>query len=279
MAVTNSLNTINQPISIVSGTGSLNIGTDSTSKNISIGNNTGVTSITLDAGGGGGNGITIGPSVITIGGTTGSSPLLLRSGASGLQATMKYILGGTTGSSAVNFVCGTGVTGVGNYSSPPNINIGDTTGSKTVTLQSGTGGVLLIGTAPVIGNPSADNTLIFQAGTGGVTYPSLYGTTQGNPNHGVYYGNTSSATQRTYTLPTSPVVGGMIYIGGAIAFTTGSCKIAQNASQQIVSTANSTTAGVLGSVTSTSSFTWIELQYVGSNIFVIRNISGTWVFV
>lgn len=73
--------TTNMPISLVTGTGAINIGTDAAAKTITLGNATGATSVVIDCGTGA---LNIGANAIarttTVGNTTGASVLALKCG-------------------------------------------------------------------------------------------------------------------------------------------------------------------------------------------------------
>lgn len=55
MSITNPISTTNGDVNITSGTGAINIGSDAAAKNITIGNTTGATSVTLNIGSSGGS--------------------------------------------------------------------------------------------------------------------------------------------------------------------------------------------------------------------------------
>ena len=174
--------TANSQITLQSGTGGINIGTDANTKTISIGTTTGSTTLNLISGTGGINigtaiidkNINIGTgganNVISIGTTSGTSSLNLWAGSGGIN------IGSGATAKTIN---------IGNGAAAITMLIGSTNTTSVTTIQSGSGGIN-IGTGAVaktisIGTGAAANTLVIgstnttsattiQSGSGNITF-------------------------------------------------------------------------------------------------------------
>lgn len=114
---------------------------------------------------------------------------------------------------------------------------------------------------------------IFSVGTTATNseYNIVTGTTQALVIENSYIAN--NASQVVFTLPTTSAIGSKMRIQGLGA---GGWKIAQNASQNIKRSANTTTTGTGGSITSTNLYDAIELVCIVANTtWAVRNSQGT----
>lgn len=191
------LEATNNTVAITSGTGAINVGTDSAAHTVTVGNNTGATSVVLKGGTAAGGSILIGTTAndvpVTIGSSTGASAILINAGTGGVGVGTNAIahtvtIGNVTGASAVNintgtagstytttngalgFVTGTGAITVGTDAVQKSITIGNATGNTAVSVNVGTGN-LNLGTsatahATVVGSTTAGSTLALQTPTG-----------------------------------------------------------------------------------------------------------------
>lgn len=136
MATNNSINTLNQPLTITSGTGSISIGTDGGNKIITIGNTSSTSPLFINNGSGA---ISIGTSIaktITIGNTTGSSAVNINTGIGGSSI--------TTGTGPINLQSTTGSINIGsNTGAARTIIIGTVTSGGTTIIRGGSGGLRL----------------------------------------------------------------------------------------------------------------------------------------
>ncbi len=155
-------------------TGNINIGTDSTARNIAIGNTSGATGLTERVGTGnysldgvGGSTYAIGASnttgTITIGGTsqTGTITLGQYNGTSNSTINIGHATVGNGGTQTLGI--GDAATGTGKDV----ITIGNTNGASQTTINAGTGGLSLVG-APVNINTSGSGNTSIGNGTGTV---------------------------------------------------------------------------------------------------------------
>lgn len=143
-----------QSITFDSGTtGNVNLGTSANAKTIAIGNTTGATAITIQAGTGnlalttqGTGQLNIGANAVAqtlnIGNTTGATAVTIQSGTGNLALTTQ----------------GTGQLNIGNNAVAQTINIGNVTGATAVNLKAGTGNISLNAPQVIIGNGTTGDT-------------------------------------------------------------------------------------------------------------------------
>jgi hypothetical protein len=149
--------------------------------------------------------------------------------------------------------------------------------SGVLATAAGTNGQALIGStgaAPVFATlTSSDSSVTFTTGAGTLSlqvanpvmsYVSVTGTTQSMAVNTIYAANNAALV--TMTLPTTAAVGTRIsVIGGASGLSSGSWKIAQNASQLINFGNQVTTTGTGGSLQATNQFDSIQLICIVAN--------------
>lgn len=273
MAVNNSINTNNKALTIISGTGAINIGTDSTDKTITLGNQTGNTSLALSAGTSTTGTFNLGndsiDKSITIGGTTGTSAYSTTWGGSGTftigtdAVDHSVTVGNTTGASALTLLCSSN-SNIGTAAVAQTITIGNQTGATTLNInaKNPTFGSSSAAQTITIGGTTGVSALVLKAPTtlssptGGITYANLStASTSVTLKSGIYYIATASSLQ-TFTLPSTAAIGTLIKLTG---FGSGKWKIAQGTGQQINSTASSTTSGTGGSLAAGGRYDCVDL--------------------
>lgn len=107
-------------------------------------------------------------------------------------------------------------------------------------------------------------------GGGGMTWNEVTGTSQTMASNNGYIANNASLV--TLTLPSSPTLGDEVAVAGKGA---GGWKIAQPAGDQIHFGEFSTTVGTGGSLEFTQRYDMVELLYIGSDQWVVRNSVGS----
>ena len=148
-------------------TGAVNLGTNANAKTVTIGNGTGATAITINAGTGT---INIGTNAIArtvaVGNDTGASILNLRAGTGGVS-----LLTGTTGGVSIDSGT-TGAINVGTNANAKTITIGNGTGATSVVLNAGTGAINIgtngIARTITVGNGTGASSVVIEAGTGAI---------------------------------------------------------------------------------------------------------------
>lgn len=141
----------NNAVSIQSGTAAVNINTAATAGSVVIGNNTGGTTVSVQAGTGGAGAINVGTTAndvpVTIGNSTGASGIVLNAGTAGVLIGTNAIahpvtIGNTTGATAVTILspAASGVT-ISNGTQAPGIFVG--TGSPNGSLVAAQGSIYL----------------------------------------------------------------------------------------------------------------------------------------
>lgn len=249
MSIINPLSTLNAQVAVTSGTGAINVGTDSVAKTITVGNATGATAVVVNSGTGnislsstGSASVNASGGAINIGNNANAQAINIGTGAAARTIT----IGNTTG--ATGLVLNTGSSGV---SIPSFTNTGAlvSNASGLITNASGaTAGLVLTsngsGSVPTFQSPTTNNIL----------WTTVTGTTQAmSPDVGYVANN---ASQVVFTLPATSAVGKMIYVMG---YGAGGWQIAQNAGQQIVAGSSSTTVGTGGSLTSLNQYDSVTL--------------------
>ena len=108
MAINNSISTLNVDCTILSGTGTINIGNENSSKAITFGSTSGTSSMTIRSGGSTVSTLNIGTTVATninIGNTTGATSVDIRTGGNstniGSSSTLISNIGNSTGATAI----------------------------------------------------------------------------------------------------------------------------------------------------------------------------------
>jgi len=163
MPINNSINTLNLPLNITSGTGNINIGTDATNKSIFIGSTSSNAELWLNTGAGT---IIIGASIaknIIIGNNTGFTELTFRSGT--LGATFNITNG------PYNLNTGTGTISIGTDATNKIIRIGSTTSTSGLELRTGSGYISIgvLGAKTItIGNLTGAGQIELYAGSSGI---------------------------------------------------------------------------------------------------------------
>ncbi len=182
-------------VTIDSGTatgtaGNISIGTGAYAHNVTIGNTTGSSAVTIQGGTGAINiGTQAVADTITIGNSTGASSVVINNGTGALNIGTNAIahtitLGNSTGATSIVANCGTGACSFGTNAIAHTTTVGSLTGAATTTIQGGTGGVNL-GTGGIantiqIGNTTggvAQTINIGNNGTGGSTNTVVIGST------------------------------------------------------------------------------------------------------
>ncbi len=261
----------NKSFTLTTGTGDITISNDNTTKTMTIGSSS-TTQFILTSGG---------AVLDSNAGATNSS--LTKSGTGNLTFTQ-------SGTGTVNLI-GTTITVAGS-STPTSVEFGNrgssvngsignaaTGGTKSITFDTGSG-TINIGTNAVdknVGiNLGAGVNANIQTGTGGINFPSQEVTgTSVTLTYGINYVMNNNSSRITATLPTG-VNGKVIKVCG---FGSSGWKIAQLASQQINSTAASTTAGTGGSLSSSNRYDCVELVFSSSTLLTIKDNNGTLTFV
>ncbi|MDD3002855.1 MAG: hypothetical protein PHS06_03240, partial [Candidatus Shapirobacteria bacterium] len=184
--------TANSSITMQSGTGTINIGTDANAKTISIGTTTGAAALNLISGTGG----------INIGTGTANKNINIGTGA----ANNVISIGTTSGTSSLNLWAGTGGINIGSGATAKTINIGtgaaaitmfigSTNTTSATTIQSGSGNI-----AFTVGGVNSSGKVII--GNSGTTAPDLLvldnGTTDPTGTNGATYYNSSTNKFRCY---------------------------------------------------------------------------------
>ncbi len=187
--------TLNTPVTIQSGTGAINIGTDAVAHTITLGNVTGATSLVLNAGTGN----------IDVGTTAQARAVNIGTGG----ALQTVVVGSTNGASTLTLNSGTGAINIGT-SIAKTITIGNATGVTAVDIDSGSGGINLDGAVTILGA----NT--FASGTGTSTFNSTLINLAGNSTvidmTGTGTLGLNTTTNRAITTGT-----GLLTSGGALA--------------------------------------------------------------
>ncbi len=200
-------------------TGAINIGTGANAKAITLGNGTGATSLTFNAGTGA---INIGTNAVahttTIGNGIGASSVVINTGTGALNLGTNAVahtvtIGNVTGATAVNvntgtggstitttngafaLSTGTGAINLGTDAVAKTLTLGNSTGATTVNLNTGTGNfnvsgnTILTGTETVRNASATDDRIVVQAAaTGAATFNGTIT-------------NADLTAARTYTLP------------------------------------------------------------------------------
>jgi len=174
----------NGAIALTSGTAAINVGTDTVAKQITIGNSTGATGVTINSGT---TGIGVGTNTIAqpiaIGNSTGATSIALNTGTGaslnlGTNAIAHTVsIGNNTGASVVAINGGTGAAGginIGTTANDVPITLGNSTGATALLLNAGTGGVG-VGTNSIahtvtIGNATGASSVVVNSGTGAASF-------------------------------------------------------------------------------------------------------------
>jgi hypothetical protein len=191
---------------------------------------------------------------------TATARQMLQSGTSTTPAWSTTTWPATTTNSQLLYSSATSVVGevtAGNYG----VLISSSAGVPSW-LANGTTGQIL--TATTSGNPSWG-----AAPSSGFNWNDVTGTTQAAVINNGYIANNVALV--TVTLPATAVVGSVISIQGAAA---GLWTLAQNASQQVFANGGSTTAGVGGSVSSSSQYDSISVVCITANTGWAMNTSS-----
>lgn len=263
----------NKSFTLTTGTGTINIGTDNTTKTITVGSTT-TTGFTINSSGLSiDSATTATPSTIV---KNGTGNLIFNTSSGNCQfttvATNTFGIGNTTLAAGIQF--GNKASGFSSVST-----IGAQIAGMTINFITGSG-IINIGTSVAktinLGGGLTSFTT-FNVGTGGFTLPSIEvtGTSATMAKGTAYVANNGS--QVVLTLPTTAAVGTIIQVCGSGS---GGWKIAQNASQQINSTATSTTSGTGGSLSSGGRYDCVELICGTANLaWSIKSSTGTLSFV
>jgi hypothetical protein len=261
----------NKSFTLTTGTGTINIGTDNTTKTITIGSAT-TTAFTINS-----SGLTIDSA------TTSTASTITKNGTGNLIFNFGGLAGiATVATNVIGIGDTTLATGIqfGNKASTTTGNIGNQGSSSAINIVTGTG-TINIGTSIAktmfFGGSTNTASFTFNVGTGGFLLPRVeVTTTSATLSIGIaYVANNSS--QVVLTLPTTAAVGTIIQVCGSGS---GGWKIAQLASQQINSTATSTTSGTGGSLSSGGQYDCVELVCGTANLaWSIKSSTGTLSFV
>jgi len=168
------VDTTNTAFAMTTGTGAINIGTDASAKTITLGNNTGATSVVVNAGTAGAGSINVGTAAhaipITIGNVTGATGITLNSGTNGVAVnttgagdivltSADTVLIDAAGVLELN--SSAGIISIGNDAIAQDINlgtgaaaraitIGNDTGATSVTIKSGANDITISSTDAVL---------------------------------------------------------------------------------------------------------------------------------
>ncbi|HZM63520.1 MAG TPA: hypothetical protein VFB59_00115, partial [Candidatus Saccharimonadales bacterium] len=218
-------NTLNTPVTINSGTGTIAVGTGAQARTVNVATGAAV-------------------QTVTVGSTNSTSSLLLQAGTGNLQiqtqggtlgvgnnsVAQTLQIGNTTGATAITIDAGTGTIAVGTGAQARTINVGtgaaaqtvtvgSTSGASALTLQSGTGNLSITtqGTGSLnIGNNAVAQTLNIGNGTGATAVSVLCGTgTCGFGNNAVAHTTTLGSTTGTATTNLQAGTGGLSLTSGA----------------------------------------------------------------
>ena len=193
------LTAANGPIALASGTGAILIGTDAVAHAISIGNNTGATSVSIQAGTAGAGAINIGTSAnavpIVIGNLTGASGIIEHVGAG------NYVLDGVAGST-YNFGASTvgGTLTFGGSAQTGNLIIGPSTAAMNAAFANSNGakainiGNGISGNTIAIGNGANSSAQAVNIASGAAAAISIVSILAGNATAGVQTLNLASGT-------------------------------------------------------------------------------------
>lgn len=276
------ITTTNGIFTVVTGTGAISIGADATNKSITLGSNSMSSAFTIDTGSGAINvGTSATAKTITLGNVTGASAVNINTGTGGHTTTTTNgvftVITGTgtvnvsadATANAVNIATGAGAKALtlGSANSTSSVTIN--TGSAGITIPSFTTSGALVSTSAglitdatantagfVLTSNGAGSAPSFQAASGGgFAWNNVTGATQAMAVGNGYVTN-DGATLVTLTLPSTATVGQMVAVQGSAA---GLWTVAQNSGQTIHFNAVSSTAGVTGSVSSTSQYDSLTL--------------------
>ncbi len=188
MAINNSINTLNLPLSLTSGTGTISIGADATSKTINIGSSSGTTAVNINNGSGVVNVATTGSGAVQLGNLTSTSITLLASGGISLGTSNSYTgaisIGNSVGNPSFTVLTGIATVNISSDATANAINlatgagvktltIGSTNSTSSTTIHSGTG-ALNIGTSIAktitIGNATGATGIVLTTGSSGTVF-------------------------------------------------------------------------------------------------------------
>jgi hypothetical protein len=266
----------NKTFDLTTGTGTLNIGTDATVKDINIGSSS-ISAINFLSA----NATLSATSLPPISQNQGTSNITFVNNGGSI-----VMEGNSTGIIGVCNINGAGSINIGTVAGNIPITLGNSNSNSSLTVNCGTGGVS-IGTTGAktinIGNTTTTTgvSIVTTAGqnTGtGVFYPSINITsTTGNLIPGLYHIMNNASLLMTMTLPTTCPLGSIITIVGNDS---GGWIIAQNSGQNINSTASSSTVGALGTVASGGRYDCIQIEcVVADTTWVVKSSKGTLVYV
>ncbi len=268
----------NKSFTLTTGTGGLNIGTDSTAKTITIGGggsstmnllnstfviNSTATSTFAKSGTGGFSIVNNGGNIAFNSNSSGSVGIgVTTPGATNINiatnsTNIPITLGSAIGTSSISANC--------QATSGGGINIG-TTGNKIINICNTTGA----SSVSIGGNSTTSN--------GAYYFPFLNITgTSANLIPGLYHIANSGASLCTFTLPTTCPLGSIINITGAGS---GLWIIVQNSGQNINSSTNATTVGITGTLASVGQYDSIQIQcVVADTTWVVKSSQGSFIYV
>ncbi len=259
--------TNNSNFTLATGTGTINICSNSTAQTINIGSSS--TNKFL---------ITSSTSVINSG-TSSTDSSITYSGSSAFGLIGDHSLSiNSSGDITVGNTSGASW-GIGTKAVALAIIIGNSSSSSTMNINSGSGAInigLTTTKLTSIGNTTGATQINISCGTGGIDYARRNITSSSTIGLG-NYNTTNSASLMTLTLPNTAQVGTSCRI---IGNGSGGWKLAQLAGYKINSTAVSTTTGTGGSISSGGRYDSIEVVCtVANNTWTVLNSKGTLTFV
>ncbi len=271
----------NKTFDLTTGTGTLNIGTDATVKDINIGSSSTSAINFLSAN-------------ATLSATT-LPPISQNQGTSNITFVNNggsiIMEGNSTGIIGVCNINGGGSINIGTVAGNIPITLGNSNSTSSLTIDAGNLGgstpAIAIGTIGAktinIGNTTGATSISIPntggaAGGAGVSYPSIsIISSTANLIPGLYHVVNTVTVLTTLTLPTSCQLGSIISVIGNAS---GGWIIAQNSGQNINSTASSSTVGTLGTVASGGRYDCIQIEcVVADTTWVVKSSIGTLVYV
>ncbi len=269
----------NKSFTLTTGTGGLNIGTDSTAKTITIGGggsstmnllnstfviNSTATSTFAKSGNGGFSIVNNGGNISFDGNATGAMGISIATpGATNINIATNAVnipitLGNGNGTST--FQVNTTASAVAGF-----LNIG-TTGAKTINIGATTG----VSTTSIVVNNLGQTVKVY------LPFLNITGTSA-NLIPGLYHIANSGASLCTFTLPTTCPLGSIINITGAGS---GLWIIVQNSGQNINSSTNATTVGITGTLASVGQYDSMQIQcVVADTTWVVKSSQGSFIYV